>query len=751
MRSHTLSVLTLLLASTLAGAACLSAAAATGDRLDTRHVGRPWLNSTRSADDRTRLLLAQMTRREKQTLVFGYFGTPQPDRGYVPPAAARPGSAGYVPGIPRLGIPAQWETDAGLGVATQVAAQEKRQRTALPSGIAAAATWNPALARTGGAMIGDEARRSGFNVILAGGANLLRDPRNGRNFEYAGEDPLLAGRIVGAEVAGIQSNHIISTVKHFAMNDQETGRGKGNSVIDDAAMRMSDLLAFQIAIEEGRPGAVMCSYNRVNGTHACENRHLLTDVLRRDWRFKGYVMSDWGANHSAINAANAGLDQDSGFPFDDQPYYGAPLTRALDAGAVSRAMLDRMAGAVLHAMFATGLFDNPPPAPAPIDYRAHAKISREVIEQGAVLLKNTGAVLPLSATTRSIVVVGGHADKGVLAGGGSSLVYPRGGNAVPGLELTSWPGPVMYYPSPPVTEIRARAPRTNIRFLDGKDRLVAAEAARAADVAVVFVTQWTGESNDTSIMLADDQDALVQAVANANPKTIVVAETGGPVLMPWASSVAAILETWYPGTSGGAAIADLLFGRTVPSGHLPATFPAAQDQLVRPGPIDPRHLKGADQADVVYSEGAAVGYKWFDKNNMKPMFPFGYGLSYTKFAFNRLSASRRGNTVGVQFSVSNTGRYEAMAVPQIYVSTNGHDWEAPKRLAGWQKIALRPGETKRVSLEVDPRLLAIFDTHDQRWKIAAGDYRIMLAHSAAQTDQVVTLRLSASTWPPMSS
>ena len=320
----------------------------------------PWSNARLSPDVRARLVLARMTQEEKLTLVFGYFGTDFPSKNnFRTPSEARAGSAGYIPGIPRLGIPAQWQTDAGIGVATQGTAAKKRERTALPSGLAVTAAWNPELAFKGGAMIGAEARASGFNVVLAGGVNLMREPRNGRNFEYGGEDPLLAGTMVGSMVAGIQSNKIISTIKHYAFNDQETDRDTGNSIIEPAAARMSDLLAFQLAIERGHPGAVMCSYNRVNGFHACENPWLLTQVLRKDWGWKGFVMSDWGATHSTAAAANAGLDQDSGFPFDDQPYFGAPLKEAVAKGAVTPAQIDLMAGRILRSMFAHGLFDHP--------------------------------------------------------------------------------------------------------------------------------------------------------------------------------------------------------------------------------------------------------------------------------------------------------------------------------------------------------------------------------------------------------
>jgi beta-glucosidase len=706
---------------------------------------RPWMNTSLSPEARAQKLLAAMTEDEKLTLVFGYFGSTW-QGGYTQPAEARAGSAGYVPGIERLGIPPQWETDAGLGVATQGSAKEKRLRTALPSGLATAATWNPELAERGGAMIGDEARKSGFNVMLGGGVDLMRDPRNGRNFEYAGEDPLLAGTMAGHTIAGIQSNHIISTTKHYAMNDQETGRNVGNMVIDDASARMSDLLAFEIAIEQGKPGSVMCSYNLVNGTHSCESPYLLINVLRKDWGYKGYVMSDWGGTHSTVAAANAGLDQDSGYPFDKEPYFGKPLKAAVQAGRVSQATLDRMAGSILHAMFSTGLYDAPEVAPAEIDYDAHAQVTRADADQGIVLLKNEGNVLPLGGAKR-IVLIGGHADKGVLAGGGSSLVYPRGGNAVPEGEPKTWPGPVIYYPSSPLDELKTQAPGATISYVDGSDPAAAAAAAKNADVAIVFVTQWAGESFDVPIALGDNQDALVSAVAGANPKTVVVAETGGPILMPWTGQVAGIVEAWYPGTAGGAAIADVLSGRVNPSGHLPATFPAAMSQLVRPQEIDPIGKKENSAVTVNYTEGAAVGYKWFDKNRLTPQFAFGHGLSYTDFRFGGLKAAPANGSITARFTVANSGKRKGMAVPQVYVAPASGGWEAPKRLGGWQKVDLAPGQSKTVSVSIDPRLLATFNGDSHRWEIAGGDYKVMLAHSAGAIDQTVTVHIGARTLP----
>lgn len=713
-------------------------------------ISRPWLDRSLDPDRRATLAVQQMTQDEKLTLVFGYFATDW--KGTHPSAGVRYGSAGYVPGIPRLGIVPQWQTDAGVGVATQGGAQQKRERTSLPAGIATAATWNPDVAFKGGQMIGAEARASGFNVMLAGGVNLARDPRNGRNFEYGGEDPLLAGTIVGSEIAGIQSNHIISTTKHYAMNDLETGRDYHDAQIDPGAARMSDLLAFQFAMERGDPGSVMCSYNRVNGDFACENKWLLTDILRGAFGFRGFVMSDWGATHSTEKAALAGLDQESGWPFDEQPYFREPLRGAVAAGRVPQARLDEMATHVLRAMFANGLIDDPVPASAPIDYTAHEAVSQADEEQAIVLLKNERNLLPVAANARSIVVIGGHADKGVLAGSGSSLVYPRGGNAVPGLEPTAWPGPVLYHPSSPVGAIQQLAPRARVTFVDGANPAAAAAAARSADIAIVFATQWSGESFDPPMQLGPGQDALIDGVASANPRTVVVLETNGPVLMPWAARVPAIVEAWYAGSGGGKAIANVLLGRVNPSGHLPITFPVDESQL--PRPVRPgTGLADKQMFSVPYSEGATVGYKWYDAKRVQPLFPFGHGLSYTRFDLSApVAATRADGSVTVRFLVRNSGSRRGMEVAQVYVSPVAGGWEAPKRLGGYAKVDVAPGASKSASVTIDPRLLATFDSARQQWRIVPGEYRVMLGASATDMRASTTISLGGlslpSNWRP---
>ena len=730
----------------LAGALALSAFSVTAQDAA---APQPWLDAKLDATTRADMVVKAMTQDEKLQLVFGYFSTNATwftggTKNFIFPTDGLPDSAGYVPPIARLGIPAQFETDAGVGVATQ-RSPTPRERTALPSGIATAATWNPASAFAGGAMIGNEARLSGFNVQLAGGMDLLREARNGRNFEYGGEDPLLAGVITGNEIKGIQSNHIISTMKHYAFNGQETNRFTMDHKIGDQAARTSDLLAFQIAYEVGNPGSVMCSYNRVNGAYACESDWLLNQVLKTDWGFKGYVMSDWGATHSTVEAANAGLDQESGWAFDKAPYFAGALREAINDGHVSQARLDDMAHRILYAMFDHGLVDDPVKGDVAttIDYAAHAVTTRTDAEEGIVLLKNNG-LLPVAKTAKTITVIGGHADFGVISGGGSSQVYTKGSKRFDGEGPDGFPGPLTYYPSSPVAGLQARTHAT-VTYLDGKDVAAAAAAAAKSDLVIVFATQWTGESQDAAdLNLPDGQDALIDAVASANPRTAVVLETGGPVVMPWLDKAGAVLEAWYPGSSGGEAIARVLSGEVNPSGHLPATFPAALDQTPRPVlDGDPKLDDNSHPHSDYDIEGAAVGYKWFDLKGLKPLFPFGYGQSYTTFALSGLTAKPADKGLAVAFSVKNTGKRAGAEVAQVYVS--GAGWEAPKRLGGFDKVMLKPGKTGKVSLNVDPRLLATFDSANKTWTIAEGDYQVMLATSAADIVQTVTVHLATQT------
>lgn len=692
----------------------------------------------KSADEQAARLEGQLTLDERLGLTHGVMALPLLP-GFVMPPAAIPG-AGFVAGVPRLNIPPLWETDASLGVAW-IGGRRGDGATALPSGLATASTWNPGQARAGGAMIAREARSKGFNVLLAGGVDLARDPRNGRNFEYMGEDPLLAGVLTGEAIEGIQSEHVISTVKHFAFNDLETGRDFHNAVIGEAAARESDLLAFEIAIERGRPGAVMCAYNRVNGPWACESRALLTSTLKQDWSYPGWVMSDWGAVHG-LQSALAGLDQQSGSQLDDKVWFDAPLRAAVANDPADASRLSDMDRRILRSMIQVGVIDHPPVKGA-IDAVADEAVARGVAERGIVLLLNRNGLLPLARSVGRIAVIGGHADLGVISGGGSSQVAPAGGPALSlpmgGEGLAATFDLAMYQPSSPLKAIRALAPAAKVTYDNGIYPSAAAELARRSDVAIVFATQWQGEGMDVpDLSLPEGQDALIAAVAAANPNTIVVLETGGPVAMPWLDQVGAAVEAWYPGARGGEAIAGVLFGDVNPSGRLPITFPADVDQLPRPAisaaglrddaSIGPRR-ETPPAYDVDYTiEGSDVGYRWFARKGLKPLFPFGYGLSYSRFSYGDLKVGG-GKTVTVSFTVKNVGSRPGADTAQVYLTSGAGDGQ--QRLLGWSKLDLRPGEEKTATVVADPRLLADWDSAAHGWRIAGGVYQIFVGASAA--------------------
>ncbi|GLQ96949.1 beta-glucosidase family protein [Dyella mobilis] len=689
--------------------------------------------STSTADKRADQLLKRMSLDDMHRLVQTY-NTMVPQQ---PPGGI--GTAGYVPAMPKLGIPALQENDASIGVhnyPTDVRKDgqpnhvrgEQGNATPLPSTLGIAATWNPQLAYDGGRMIGGEAHAQGINMLLAGGINLTREPRDGRTFEYLGEDPLLAARMDSAEIRGIQSQHVMSTIKHYAVNDQETNRLTVSSKIGERAMRESDLLAFELAIEEGHPASVMCGYNKVNGVWDCSNKHLLDDILKGDWKFPGWVMTDWGADHGVMDAM-AGTDQVSGIDLGTgfslgmtSSSFGQPLLQALKDGSIPRSRLDDMVHRILRSMYAVGVFEHPPVI-KPLDAQADALVSQHAAEQGIVLLKNEQAQLPLQAGIKSVAIIGGHADAGVLSGGGSAEVWPIGGPAIPAVKGPDWQWKV-YDPSSPMKALQKLLPNAKIVYDDGTDPSRAAALAKSSDVAIVFATQWTCEGVDQpNLALPDKQDALIDTVAAANPHSVVVLENGGPVTMPWLSRVSAVVESWYPGARGGEAIANVLTGKIDPSGRLPVTFPKDEQQLPRPT------ITQAQEVDYDI-EGAAVGYKWFDEKKLEPLFPFGFGLSYSKFGYSDLHVSSEGDQVTVSFKVTNLGKRAGMDTPQVYVGMPADSGEAPHRLAGFDKVSLQPGQSQTVTLKVDPRLLAIFDVQGHQWQVAAGSYPIQVGHSS---------------------
>lgn len=711
-------------------------------------AARPWMNPALSPDVRAALVVKQLTLPEKIQLVHGTGwatlipGNPIPEGWNY--------GAGYVPGIARLGIPGIHMDDSAVGV--RGAAYMSRYATLLPSTVGAAASWNPKAAFLYGSVIGRELRAQGFNMSIGGGIDLTREPRNGRTFEYAGEDPLLAGTMTGNLIRGVQSQHVMGDIKHYAFNDQETGRSYYNAVIGDRAAQESDLLAFRIGIDIGQPGGVMCAYNLVNGVHACEDPWLLTQVLRHDIGFKGFVLSDWGGTHSTVASARAGLDMEMPGSLDGKSYFGAPLQQAVERGQVPMATLDAMDERILRSMFAAGVVDHPVEPREVVNAFAGRDDAQRIAEQSIVLLKNANALLPLApASVGSIAVIGGHADVGVLSGGGSAQVDPPGGNAVdPRPGTIAWGTPA-YFPSSPLKYLREQAPAARIEYDAGTDVAAAVALARKSNVAIVFVTQYMIEGMDRpTLALPDRQDALVDAVAAANPHTIVVAETGGPVLMPWADRVAGIVEAWYPGIGGGQALADLLFGKVDFSAKLPVTFPRSDSQLPHPrvpgltaaifakAQTDPQVT--TPQFTVDYNRaGAAVGYKWFEQQHQTPLFPFGFGLSYTSYAYSDLKVAADGQRATL--TVRNTGQRAGTEIAEVYAELPKAAGESYRRLVGFARVTLAPGESRSVAIALNPLCESIYDTRQHAFVRLPGTYTVFAGPSSAQTPLRATFRV----------
>lgn len=704
-------------------------------------AGTPAPGANQTPDTRAAAMLTLMTQAEKLTLVQGGVTTNN-TYGYSVPR----GAAGWVPAIARLGIPELYLADGSVGVGNGVG-----PATALPSSLANAASWDLSEATKYGNIIGSELADYGINVNLGGNTNLIgREPRDGRTFETKGEDPILAGKFAAAHIAAIQAQHIIGDIKHFSFNDQESGRTLANAIIDERSGRESDLLAFEIGIKDSGVQSVMCSYNLTNSQYDCENEYLLNQVLKGDWNFPGFVMSDWWATQSTVNATLNGLDQEQ----PNQQFFSS-LGASVTNGQVPQARLDNMVQRILRAMYAVGLFDNPQNIQT-VPFAADAAVAQELEESGAVLLQNPSNLLPLNASTiKSIAVISGHADTSVLSGGGSAQVQPNGG----GLVQATDPCPpcwaqVIWDPSSPLQAIKAIAPNATVAFDDGTNPSSAAALAQSSQVAIVFVTVWSSEGMDqpsidirtidqAQITYPGSQAALVQAVTAANPNTVVVLENGGPVLVPFIGPTNALLEAWYPGQNGGPAIADLLFGKTNPSGKLPVTFPMNDNQLPRPS--IPQPPADGSIFPVNYTEGYNVGYKWFDVNSLTPWFPFGFGLSYTTFTMTNAQLVNNLNSAGnpnfqVTFKLTNTGTRAGAEVPQVYLGMPAALNEPPKRLLAWQKVPLNAGAAQQVTIEVDQndssQPMSYWNTTSESWTVSPGVYTVYLSNSSAPSSLI---------------
>src|SRR5437763_5485089 len=721
------------------GAASAHAAGRCGDH--------PWCDTSLGPDARAGLLLKALTQDEKISLLAGDdpFGAGGGDHSHT----------GTSDGVARVDVATTYYADGPVG-------PRQGKTTAMRIPMALAATFVPRLAYAYGDVIGQEVKSKGNDVVFAPTVNIMRTPLGGRTFEGYGEDPWLVSRIAVGWIEGAQSEGVIANVKHFAANNQE-GMGPApqgvplgvgvlgdrytvNAVVDERTLREIYLPAFEAAVNEANVGSVMCSYNRLNGEYACENEHLLETILRYDWGFAGYVLSDYGAAHANGTAAslNDGLDFE---PWPGMCYSPLQVELALAASLASPATVDEHVRRILRTLFAYGAFDRDayPYDDGLIDQVGHAAVAAEVGEAALTLLQNDGPLLPLDLEDpglRSIAVIGADADA-FQSRGGSAGIRP------------------FFYDTPlQVIRSRAEAHGVTVSYADGSDQTAAASTAAAADVALVFVPDISGEGADKPCMAIDcgffpprSQDALVDAVATANPNTIVILEAGAPVLTPWRASVKAILEAWIPGESAGTAIADVVFGRDAsgdavdPGGRLPVTFPKSDADIPTAG--DPEKYPGVAE-NVYYKEGVLVGYRWYDANGIEPAFGFGHGLSFTDFAYSGLAVTpARDGGAAVHFVVHNVGARSGSDVAQIYVGLPAVAGlvQPPKALKGFQKVALAPGASTPVHLELDARAFAYWSTAANDWRVAPGCYQIMLGRSSRDIVATASVPLGDGTCP----
>jgi beta-glucosidase len=672
----------------------------------------PWCDTARSPDARAELLRAALTRDEKIGLLGGDELT-----GVSGGANSHTGTSN---GVARVGLPPVYYSDGPVGV-------RQGPATSMPAPMSLAASFDRALARLHGQIVGNEVRLKGNDVVFAPTVNIMRTPLGGRTFESYGEDPFLQSRMGVEWIRGSQSEGVIGNVKHYAANNQEGfgvgpegaplggsvagGRYTVDTIVDERTMREIYLPHFEAAVKEANVGSVMCAYPRVNGQYACENKHLLAEVLRGDWGFKGYVLADYGA------AKNTGDSMRNGLDFDPWPAiaYHPTLVNAALAGGVPESALDDAVRRILRTLFAYGFFDRDAYTndDSRVDKKGHMASAGSIEQQGIVLLRNQGRVLPL-ASVRSIALIGEDANE-MKRGGGSS-------NVVPYEFVTPRQG----------IERRAKEAGIEVRYDDGDN---AEAVARDADVAVVVAADATSEGADRPCMGLNcgasdgvDRDALIERVAAANARTVVVLETGGPVLTPWRDKVAALVEAWYPGLDGGTAIARVLFGDTDPGGRLPVTFP--RNESDEPYSGDPEAYPGVGER-VVYKEGVFVGYRWFDEKGLEVAYPFGSGLSYTSFRYRNLRIGPDASTVTVD--VTNTGSRRGYETPQLYLGApdpSADVKQPPRLLRGFAKLDLRPGETKTARFRLDDRSFSHWDTPANGWRIAPGCYEVMVGRSS---------------------
>ncbi|HEX3627682.1 MAG TPA: glycoside hydrolase family 3 C-terminal domain-containing protein [Verrucomicrobiae bacterium] len=654
-------------------------------------------DQTNDFDARARQIVSEMTLQEKITELHGIHDAVH--QRYVPP-------------IPRLGIPGFRIANGPAGVGP---GDEHHQlpATALPAPIDLAATWDPDLARQYGVVIGLEAKALDDDLLEGPDINIARVPQNGRTFEAFGEDPYLVTQIAVAEIQGIQSQGEIANVKHYAANNQETERFTVNELVGERALREIYLPAFEASVEEGHVASVMSAYPKVNDQYCCQNEILQNQILKKQWGFRGFITSDFGAVHSTIPSAMAGLDLE----MPTGKYFGDALAQAVGSGHVPISVIDDKLVRRFRTMMQYGLFDHPSGAMKSIPEYEDGQKALKIAEEGMVLLKNEGNLLPLNTDkVYNIALIGSDAMKAMTGGEGSSHVLP------------------LYSVSPQQGIERRAGSMAKVQLADGKDIRKAVALAASADLAIVMVGDQETEGKDHPITLPGNEDELIAAVAAANPHTVVVLKSGSVVLMPWVDKVPAILEAWYPGEEDGNAVAAVLFGDVNPSGKLPITFPKQLADL----PANTEWEYPGVQGVVRYSEGIFVGYRHYDKNHIQPLFPFGYGLSYTTFQFSNLSVSPakvkndKPFLVTVDFDLTNTGKRAGEEVAQLYVGlpSTSRIPQPPEQLKRFAKVLLQPGETRHVQFELDKQALSCWSDRQHKWEVLAGPYQIMVGPSS---------------------
>ena len=669
------------------------------------------------------------------------------------------------PGVPRLGIPELWTDDGPHGVRPEVIWNEWRQAgwtndscVAFPALTCLTATWNPDMARLYGKSLGEEARFRGKDVILGPGVNIYRTPLNGRNFEYMGEDPYLASRMVVPYIQGLQQNGVAACVKHYALNNSEANRHLTNVVVDDRTLYEIYLPAFRAAVQEGKAWAIMGSYNLYQNQHCSHNKRLLQTILKGEWEFDGVVVSDWGATHNTDQAIANGLDLEFdswvGAPADgsgsvyDNFYMARPYLQRIQSGKVGTAELDDKVRRILRLMFRTSM--NTRAGLGSMCSAEHYAAARRIAEEGIVLLKNEGGVLPIDLSrAKRIAVVGENAIKMMTVGGGSSsLKVQREVSPLEGLRARVGDRAEVIYARGYVgdTGNEFDGVTAKVDLKDGRSpetlRAEALKAASEADYVVFFGglnksgKQDCEDTDRAGLGLPYGQDSLITALAKANKRLIVVNISGNAVAMPWLDDVPAVVQGWYGGSEAGNALAAVLTGDANPSGKLPFTFPARLEDVPAHQLGDYLDHRTRDTIDVRYNEGIFVGYRWTDLHpEAKPLFPFGYGLSYTTFAYGKPKADRKslsaGDSLTVRLIVRNTGKRAGQEVVQLYVRDVKSSVPRPlKELKAFRKVQLEPGEEKEVTLTIGRDALSYFDAEHHEWVAEPGKFEALIGSSA---------------------